>query len=123
MTVKIEKNIYVRDKYKVKRQAFTAGQEVDVNEYNAVLATNAVVNPEDLPVVPKVNKRSLAVDTKDLAIEPTETVVRSEDAVKEVEAEVETKKTPEEGSVAPTEVVVTKPKKTVKKATTKPKDE
>lgn len=85
MKIKIEKNIYVRDKYKVKRQAFTAGQEVSQHEYDAVLSTNSVINPEDLPKKPKVTKRSLA--TKDLEVEPVETVVRSEEVVKEAEAE------------------------------------
>lgn len=133
MKVRIEKNIYVRDKYKVKRQAFTAGQEVDVNEYNAVLSTNAIVNPEDLPTAPKPTKRSLAVETKDLAVEAP--VIRSEETVKEVEKEVvaepveEAKKTPELNteSVAPTEVKDTSPevkpvKKVVKKVEAKPED-
>lgn len=107
MKVKIEKNIYVRDKYRVKRQAFTAGQEVDLFEYDAVLSTNSVINPEDLPQRPKASKRSLATDsrsiaTKDLALEPTEVVVRSEETVKEVEAE------------APEKVKAEKPKLTVK---------
>lgn len=94
MKIRIEKNIYVRDKNKVRRQAFTAGQEVDQYEYDAVLSTNAVINPQDLPVKPTANKRSLATDrrsiaTKDLAVEPVEVVVRSEESIKEAEAEVE----------------------------------
>lgn len=105
MQIKIEKNIYVRDKYKVKRQAFTAGQLVDQFEYDAVLSTNSVINPQDLPKRPTATKRSLA--TKDLAVEPVETVVRSEDSVKEAEAEVveETKPLAKEVASSVAEVV------------------
>lgn len=122
MKIKIEKNIYVVDKYRVKRQAFVAGQEVDLNEYHAVLSTNAVVNPKDLPILPKANTRSLA--TKDLAIEPTDVVVRSEEVVKEVEAEVLTAEVqePAKDVIEVVEKEIVTPKASKPKAKAKVKD-
>lgn len=84
--IQIDKTIYVRDRFKVKRQVFLAGTEVEENEYYAVLAKNAVLNPEDLPTkVGRYTTRSLAskpIETKDLAV--TEVLSR------EVEPELET---------------------------------
>jgi hypothetical protein len=105
MSVKIEKTIYVRDKHRVKRQAFLAGQEIELQEYYAVLSSNAVVNPEDLPIVPKKQQpRSLAVETKDLTLESSVEVVKSEPDVVTPAPKVEVEK---EEKVA----VVKKPKK------------
>lgn len=121
--IKIEKTIYIRDKYKVKRQAFMAGQEVDKFEYDAVLSTNSVVNPQDLPSKPVVVKRS--IETK--MLEPvTETVINSE------EEPVEEKKPKavldnlevKEPDVEKESVKKESPKKdVVKKTTTKKKTE
>lgn len=79
--VKIEKDIYVRDSYGVRRQVWVAGQEVKRPVYNAVLNTNSVVNPDDLPdVEPKAETLSFSisdpsgnevvVETKELKEEP-----------------------------------------------------
>lgn len=114
MTITIEKDIYVRDKYRVRRQAFKAGQVVDLNEYNAVLSTNAVVNPKDLPKQPVVAKRS--IETKMLPLtaanaEP-EVVVNSEEEAPKVLAEPKSEVIAKESA----------PKKeTVKKTETKKK--
>jgi hypothetical protein len=94
MKVKIEKNIYVRDKYKVKRQAFTAGQEVELASYHQVLATNAVVNPEDLPAVgeaPTVKRsmHSSPIETKVLDFKSSVEIVKSEEPVVESTAKEE----------------------------------
>src|SRR5687767_7893507 len=61
-TVKIEKDIYVRDKYGVRRHAFIAGTEVDRDFYNQILTTDTPLDPDALPEVPTENnsKRSIS---------------------------------------------------------------
>lgn len=51
--VYIEKDIFVRDKHKVRRQAFIAGEYVDRHAYDSVISTNSVENPQDLPNLTK----------------------------------------------------------------------
>lgn len=62
--VKVEKTVYVRDQYRVKRQLFVAGQIVEKNAYEAALAgeepvkkssvsTQTVVENSE-PVAPEV---------------------------------------------------------------------
>lgn len=47
--VTFEKDLYVRDKYNVRRRAFLAGDTVEGYIYEAVLRNNTVVNKEDMP--------------------------------------------------------------------------
>jgi hypothetical protein len=54
-TIKIEKDIFVRDNFGVRRTVWMAGQEVEPHVYNAILRTNTVVNADDLPVKPNLN--------------------------------------------------------------------
>jgi hypothetical protein len=79
--VKIEKDIYVRDKYGVRRHAFMAGHEVDEGFYHSVLSTDTPVNPDDLPVAVSAEKASLrsvhAAPAE--AEEPKAEVITSED--------------------------------------------
>jgi hypothetical protein len=53
--IKIEKDIFVRDNFGVRRAVWLAGQEVEPYIYNSILRTNTVVNGEDLPVQPNLN--------------------------------------------------------------------
>lgn len=68
--IKIEKDIFVRDQYNVKRRVWVAGQVVESYIYHAVLKTNTAVNPEDLPIEPKAiatsSLHSKAMETKQL---------------------------------------------------------
>ena len=61
--IKIEKDIFVRDRHGVKRTAFVAGAEVEEYHINAVKRGNAIVNPEDLPGAKKETK-TLPVEEK-----------------------------------------------------------
>lgn len=93
MKITIEKDIYLRDQYGVRRRAFVAGEEVEGYVYRAVLKHAVVVNPEDLPNL-KVEEvstgsfHSKPIETKQLPIEEPST----EPEVEEVEPEPEVKK-------------------------------
>lgn len=52
-TVKIEKDVYVRDQYGVRVRMFVAGTEVEEHKYNEAFRLNVPVNPEDLPKKPE----------------------------------------------------------------------
>ncbi len=83
----IEKTIFVRDRNQVKRQAFMAGDEVEEAVYHAVLSTNSVVNPDDLPelgVKKAFSTASRGIETKVLEPQQLEREVSLE-----IEAEVE----------------------------------
>lgn len=45
-TITIEKDIHVRDKYGVRRQAFIAGTQVEPHVYNAILRSNQIVGED-----------------------------------------------------------------------------
>lgn len=64
--VRITKDIFVRDKYNIRRVAFIAGDLVDGYVYTAVLRNNTVVNPEDLPIKPG-EKIEIIDEGKDIA--------------------------------------------------------
>jgi len=51
--VKIEKDVYVKDRFGVRRRAFVAGTEVDELKYNEVFRLSVPVAPEELPKVPE----------------------------------------------------------------------
>lgn len=74
MKIKIDKDIYVRDQYGVRRRTFVAGEEVEGYVYRAVLKHNTVLNPEDLPVIAVEDVaigsfHSKPMETKELPIE------------------------------------------------------
>lgn len=98
-TIKIEKDIFVKDEYNVERRVWVAGNEVETYVYNAILKTNKVVNPEDLPVAPnsEVTSPSLhnnTLETKELpANEPTLAEQMAEEPVKEAEVKPQAKVT------------------------------
>lgn len=78
--IRIEKDIYLRDKHNVKRREWLAGQIVDSYIYHSVLRTNTPVNPEDLPVEPNPEAKvqslhSKPMETKVLPEEPKEVEV------------------------------------------------
>lgn len=50
--IKFEKDIYVRDKYGIRRKAFVAGSEEDAYVLDAVARNNEILNPKDLPQEP-----------------------------------------------------------------------
>lgn len=52
-TVKIEKDVYVRDQYGVRVRMFVAGTEVEEHKYNEAFRLNVPVDPEDLPKKPE----------------------------------------------------------------------
>lgn len=52
-TIKIDKDIFVRDEFNVRRRVWPAGTTVESYVYQAILKTNKVVNPDDLPVPPQ----------------------------------------------------------------------
>lgn len=86
--IKIEKEIYVRDRYGVKRTQWLPGDIVPSYIYHSVLRTNTPVNPEDLPVEPKTEPTTPSfntgmMETKVLPAEP-EVVDEPEEEVKEV---------------------------------------
>jgi hypothetical protein len=62
--VKIEKDIYVKDKYGVRRHAFIAGDEVDESFYNLVLSTDTPVNPDDLPKAVNKSKQVQSISSR-----------------------------------------------------------
>lgn len=85
--IKIEKDIFVRDRHGVKRTAFVAGAEVEEYHINAVKRGNAIVNPEDLPGAKKETK-TLPVEEK-----PEKEAEKKEEAPKsEPKKEAEPKK-------------------------------
>lgn len=78
--IKLEKDIYVRDKYGVRRHAFIAGTEVDEYFFKSVVTNETVVNPEDLPKMDadgnyKRSIHSKSLETKVLAEEPKQVEV------------------------------------------------
>lgn len=92
-TVKIEKDIYVRDQYGVKVRMFVAGQEVERFRYDEAFRLNVPVNPEDLPVIPEFRgteylNGEILEENKVLFVdaEPEEDEVGGEEEVVEDEA-------------------------------------
>lgn len=72
--VKFDKTIIVKDEYGITRQAFVAGDSVERYVYDAIVATDEVMNPEDLPA----ELQSGVVETKEL---PAEEAVADEESV------------------------------------------
>lgn len=52
-TVKIDKDVFVRDEYNVRRRVFVAGTEVPEYVYNEVFRKAVPVTPEELPQKPE----------------------------------------------------------------------
>ncbi len=68
--VKIEKDVFVRDQYGVRRRAFVAGTEVEKVVYDATFKTNTPVDAKALPQEPEEVEDKLGVNLlKDDSIE------------------------------------------------------
>jgi hypothetical protein len=78
--IKIIKDILVRDRLGVKRTAWVAGDTVAPYVYHAVLKTDTVLNPEDLPVAPNTEQvtRSLNTGRMETKVLPEEPIVTEE---------------------------------------------
>lgn len=70
-TIKIDKDVFVRDQYKVRRRAFLAGTEVDEASYNATMNENAekpktkeAMENKMLPVEPEVAEEAVSPTEK-----------------------------------------------------------
>lgn len=71
--IKISKDLYVRDKYNVRRRVYVAGQRVTEKDLEYVLANNTVLNDDALPNEDVFGTEDVAIETKMLpADEPEE---------------------------------------------------
>lgn len=84
--IKIEKDIFMRDRLGVKIAQWLAGQLVPAYVYHAVVKSNTILNPEDLPVEP-VDRGTASLNTQMM-----ETKVLPEEPVVEEVAEEPTPK-------------------------------
>ena len=84
----IEKTIYARDKHGVKRQVFIRGQFVEPHVYEAVLRTNTIVNPQDLPKA-ETKDVPIQVISKPVEVKILDVPVVEREVIPEAVAEVE----------------------------------
>ncbi len=110
--VKVEKTVYVKDKYGVKRQVFVEGQVVDKAKYDAV------VNPQPVKKLPVSTPVVVETPEPEVLPAPEEPVAEPEvvkDAVEEPEVKDEVAEKVEETEPEAVEVTEVKPAKTKKK--------
>ena len=87
--VRIDKDIYVRDGYGVRRRAFLAGDTVPAYVYHSVLAKNTIVGEIETKVLPEA-KPEKGVKEVGKDVESKQVELKVEKAVEpEVEKEVE----------------------------------